>query len=89
MTREEAIVIEEKLRSYYNEYPYKEDNAMPTIIVNGEDVTHLYDKIVTYDFLDKYPEFKIENPVIPRLVRDQAVDLIMKIYEGYKLKKGE
>lgn len=82
MTREQATEIEEILRDYYNDRTG--EYIMPEIIIDGEDVSHLYDKLFSIEYLDGIPDFKISVPVIPRLVREQAINLILEIYNTYK-----
>lgn len=85
MTREQATEIEEILRDYYNDRTG--EYTMPEIIIDGEDVSHLYDKLFSIEYLDGIPDFKISVPVIPKLVKEQAINLIMEIYKTYKNSK--
>lgn len=82
MTREQAIEVEKILRDFYNDK--SGEYTMPEIIIDDEDVSHLYDKLFSIEYLDGIPDFKISVPIIPRLNKKQAIDLILEIYNTYK-----
>lgn len=85
MTREQAIEVEKILRDFYNDK--SGEYTMPEIIIDDEDVSHLYDKLFSIEYLDGIPDFKISIPIIPRLDKKQAIDLILEIYNTYKNKQ--
>ena len=82
MTREQATEIEEILRELY--YDRSGEVLLPELFINDEDVTSLYDNLFSFEYLDGMPDFKISVPIIPKLNKEQAIDLIMEIYRIYK-----
>lgn len=84
MTREYAEQVEVLLREYYNDRTG--EVQLPEIIVDGEDVSHLYEKLFSTEYLDTMPDLKVNIPIIPRIAKKQAVDLILEIYKTYKAK---
>lgn len=92
MNTDVALRIVKLLRKFYRIDSCAEVTNyenFPTIIINNEDISDLYKDLYNYEYLSGYPDFKIKVPVLCRMPKTNAAELVIYLYNRHKTQQNE